>query len=111
MTNKEERPAGCVLRLFGAPEQTVQKAVEALPDTWQGTVHCRSRGAETLVALQSSTPQQLHRAVSLHTSSLRCCSSACTAAAARVCSPSPYSAGARLVRSSCTARCSCCGVQ
>ena len=60
MTNKEERPAGCVLRLFGAPEQTVQKAVEALPDTWQGTVHCRSRGAETLVALQSSTPQQLH---------------------------------------------------
>jgi len=63
MTNKEEHPAGCVLRLFGAPEQTVQKAVEALPDTWQGTVHCRSRGAETLVALQSSTPQQLHRAV------------------------------------------------
>lgn len=63
MTNKEERPAGCVLRLFGVPEQTVQKAVEALPDTWQGTVHCRTRGAETLVALQSSTPQQLHRAV------------------------------------------------
>ena len=63
MKYKEERPAGCVLRLFGAPEQTVQKAVAALPDTWQGTVHCRSRGAETLVALQSSTPQQLHRAV------------------------------------------------
>ena len=63
MTNKEERPAGCVLRLFGVPEQTVQKAVETLPDTWQGTVHCRTRGAETLVALQSSTLQQLHRAV------------------------------------------------
>ena len=31
-------------------------------------------------------------------------------AAARVCSPSPYSAGARLVRNCCTARCSCCGV-
>lgn len=70
MTNKEEHPAGCVLRLFGAPEQTVQKAVEALPDTWQGTVHCRSRGAETLVALQSSTPQQLHRAVQLLRTSL-----------------------------------------
>ena len=70
MTNKEERPAGCVLRLFGAPEQTVQKAVEALPDTWQGTVHCRSRGAETLVALQSSTPQQLQRAVQLLRTSL-----------------------------------------
>lgn len=63
MTKEEKCPAGYVLRLFGAPEQTVQKAVEALPDTWQGTVHCRSRGAETLVALQSSTPQQLHRAV------------------------------------------------
>ena len=63
MTKEEKCPAGCVLRLFGAPEQTVQKAVEALPDTWQGTVHCRNRGAETLVALQSSTPQQLHRAV------------------------------------------------
>lgn len=63
MTKEEKCPAGCVLRLFGAPEQTVQKAVKALPDTWQGTVHCRSRGAEMLVALQSSTPQQLHRAV------------------------------------------------
>ena len=62
MTKEEKCPVGCVLRLFGAPEQTVQKAVEALPDTWQGTVHCRSRGAETLMALQS-TPQQLHRAV------------------------------------------------
>ena len=70
MTNKEERPAGCVLRLFGAPEQTVQKAVEALPDTWQGTVHCRTRGAETLVALQSSTAQELHRAVQLLRTSL-----------------------------------------
>ena len=70
MTKKEERPAGCVLRLFGAPEQTVQKAVAALPDTWQGTVHCRTRGAEALVALQSSTPQQLRRAVQLLRTSL-----------------------------------------
>ena len=70
MTKEEKCPAGCVLRLFGAPEQTVQKAVEALPDTWQGTVHCRSRGAETLVALQSSTPQQLQRAVQLLRTSL-----------------------------------------
>ena len=70
MTKEEKCPAGCVLRLFGAPEQTVQKVVEALPDAWQGTVHCRSRGAETLVALQSSTPQQLHRAVQLLRTSL-----------------------------------------
>ena len=42
MTKEENRPAGCVLRLFGTPEQTVQKAVEVLPDTWQGTVHCRT---------------------------------------------------------------------
>ena len=62
MTNKEERPAGCVLRLFGVPEQTVQKAVEALPDTWQGTVHCRTRGAETLVALQAQSPSGLKKA-------------------------------------------------
>lgn len=70
MTKEEKCPAGCVLRLFGAPEQTVQKAVEALPDSWQGTVHCRTRGAETLVALQSSTPQQLHWAVQLLRTSL-----------------------------------------
>lgn len=70
MSKEENRPAGCVLRLFGAPEQTVQKAVEALPDSWQGTVHCRSRGAETLVALQSDTAQQLHRAVQLLRTSL-----------------------------------------
>ena len=70
MTKEEKCPAGCVLRLFGAPEQTVQKAVEALPDTWQGTVHCRTRGAEALVALQSSTPQQLRRAVQLLRTSL-----------------------------------------
>lgn len=70
MTKEENRPAGCVLRLFGTPEQTVQKAVAALPDTWQGTVHCRTRGAETLVALQSDTTQQLHRAVQLLRTSL-----------------------------------------
>lgn len=70
MTKEEKCPAGCVLRLFGAPEQTVQKAVEALPDTWQGTVHCRTRGAETLVALQGGTPQQLRRAVQLLRTSL-----------------------------------------
>lgn len=70
MTKEKNRPAGCVLRLFGAPEQTVQEAVAALPDTWQGTVHCRSRGAETLVALQGGTPQQLRRAVQLLRTSL-----------------------------------------
>lgn len=70
MSKEEKRPAGCVLRLFGAPEQTVQKAVEALQDNWQGTVHCRTRGAEMLVALQSDTAQQLHRAVQLLRTSL-----------------------------------------
>ena len=70
MSKEEKRPAGCVLRLFGAPEQTVQKAVAALQDNWQGTVHCRTRGAETLVALQSDTAQQLHRAIQLLRTSL-----------------------------------------
>ena len=70
MSKEEKRPAGCVLRLFGAPEQTVQKAVAALQDNWQGTVHCRTRGAEMLVALQSDTAQQLHRAIQLLRTSL-----------------------------------------
>ena len=70
MSKEEKRPAGCVLRLFGAPEQTVQKAVEALQDNWPGTVHCCTRGAETLVALQSDTAQQLHRAIQLLRTSL-----------------------------------------
>ena len=70
MTKEENRPARSEQRQFGTPEQTVQKAVAALPDTWQGTVHCRTRGAETLVALQSSTPQQLRRAVQLLRTSL-----------------------------------------
>ena len=62
MTKEEKRPVSCVLRLFGASEQAVQQAAAALPEGWQGTVSCRSRGAETLVALQSESGEELCRA-------------------------------------------------
>ena len=70
MTNKEERPAGCVLRLFGAQSTAVGKTVENFPPQWRAAAQWKSRGAETLVALQSSTPQQLQRAVQLLRTSL-----------------------------------------
>ena len=58
-----EAKAGCVLRLFGAPDAAVGAAVGQFPPQWNAAAQWKSRGAETLVALQSSTPQQLHRAV------------------------------------------------
>lgn len=51
----------CVLRLFGAPVQRIQQATAALPEQ-QVTAQCRSRGAETLVALQGKTVDGLRRA-------------------------------------------------
>ncbi len=62
MTKEEKRPVSGVLRLFGASEQAVQQAAAALPEGWQGTVSCRSRGAETLVALKSESGEELRRA-------------------------------------------------
>ena len=63
MSCEQNEPVRCVLRLFGASALGVQQAASAFPPEWCVTAQCRSRGAETLVALQSSTPQQLHRAV------------------------------------------------
>lgn len=51
----------CVLRLFGAPMQRVQQAAAALPEQ-QVMARCRSRGAETLVALQGKTADGLRKA-------------------------------------------------
>lgn len=59
----EKAPATCVLRLYGAAEQTVQQALAGLPQNGAVTVQCRSRGAETLVALQGKTAESLRRAV------------------------------------------------
>ena len=52
MKHEEKAPGSCVLRLFGVPEQTVQQAITALPEKGQVAAQCRSRGAETLIALQ-----------------------------------------------------------
>lgn len=61
MKKEKTTPGSCVLRLFGVPEQTVQQAVTNLPETWQVTAQCRSRGAESLIALQGPA-ESLHRA-------------------------------------------------
>lgn len=61
MKNEEKAPGSCVLRLFGAPEQTVQQAVAALPEKGRVTARCRRRGAESLIALQGPA-NDLHRA-------------------------------------------------
>ena len=62
MTNEENTQSACVLRLFGASEQAVRQAAEALPAKWQVTAQCRSRGAETLIALQGKNGQGLQKA-------------------------------------------------
>ena len=59
-----------MLRLFGAQSTAVGKTVENFPPQWRAAAQWKSRGAETLVALQSSTPQQLQRAVQLLRTSL-----------------------------------------
>ena len=54
-------PTACVLRLFGTPLWAVQQAAqEALAE--KVTVQCRSRGAETLAALQAESPAALEKA-------------------------------------------------
>ena len=58
---EENASAGCVLRLFGVPAERVRQAADALPAKWQVTARCRSRGAETLVALQGRSVQGLHK--------------------------------------------------
>ena len=61
LTHEEKTQTACVLRLFGAPETAVRQAAQAFAA--EGTaVRCRSRGAETLLALQAETPAQLERA-------------------------------------------------
>ena len=61
MTNEEKTPERCILRLFGVPAEKVRQAADALPAKWQAAAQCRSRGAETLVALQSKTRQGLQK--------------------------------------------------
>lgn len=51
-----------MLRLFGASALGVQQAAAAFPPEWQVTAQCRSRGAETLIALRSGTDTGLDKA-------------------------------------------------
>ena len=58
MIHEEKTQTTCVLRLFGAPLWEVQQAVQQTGLAAQ----CRSRGAETLAALQAKTPAALSKA-------------------------------------------------
>ena len=58
LIHEEKTQTTCVLRLFGAPLWTVQQAVQQTGLAAQ----CRSRGAETLAALQTETPAALSKA-------------------------------------------------
>ena len=58
----EQESAACVLRLFGASSTAVEQTVENFPPQWQADVRWKSRGAETLVALQAKTPSGLKKA-------------------------------------------------
>lgn len=69
MTNRETVPPSAghsrVLRLFGAAQQDVQQAAESLANqtkTPMLTAFCRSKGAESLVALQAGTEKALKKA-------------------------------------------------
>ena len=53
MTQQQE--TGCVLRLFGAQSTAVGKTVENFPPQWRAAAQWKSRGAETLVALQAQS--------------------------------------------------------
>ena len=58
LIHEEKTQTTCVLRLFGAPLWAVQQAVQQTGLAAQ----CRSRGAETLAALQAETPTALIKA-------------------------------------------------
>ena len=58
MIHEEKTQTTCVLRLFGAPLWTVQQAAQQTGLAAQ----CRSRGAETLAALQTERPAALSKA-------------------------------------------------
>lgn len=61
LTHEEKTQTSCVLRLFAASEASVRQAVQPLLSETT-TMQCRSRGAETLLALQAETPAGLEKA-------------------------------------------------
>lgn len=51
-----------MLRLFGAQSTAVGKTVENFPPQWRTAAQWKSRGGETLVALQAQSPSGLKKA-------------------------------------------------
>ena len=51
-----------MLRLFGVPSTAVGTAVEKFPPQWKAAAQWKSRGAETLVAVQAQSPSGLKKA-------------------------------------------------
>ena len=52
----------CVLRLYGAPQGRLAAAVALFAPQWRAEAQWKSRGAETLVALQAQSPSGLKKA-------------------------------------------------
>lgn len=62
MSVAEQTKAGCVLRLFGAPDAAVEAAVGGLMPQWSAAAQWKRRGGETLVALSARDAQGLKKA-------------------------------------------------
>ena len=58
LTHEEKTQTACVLRLFGTPAAAVRQAAQAIAAEGMA-VQCRSRGAETLLALQAELTGRL----------------------------------------------------
>lgn len=57
-----EEKTSCVLRLFGAPQGQLAGAVAQLAPQWKAQAQWKSRGGETLLALQAASPSGLKKA-------------------------------------------------
>ena len=57
-----EEKTSCVLRLFGAPQGQLAGAVGQFAPQWKTQAQWKSRGGETLLALQAASPAGLKKA-------------------------------------------------
>ena len=57
-----DEKTSCVLRLFGAQPGQLAGAVGQFPPQWQASAQWKSRGGETLLALQAASPTGLKKA-------------------------------------------------
>ena len=56
-----EEKTSCVLRLFGAPQGQLAGAVGQFAPQWKTQAQWKSRGGETLLALQDVYKRQVYR--------------------------------------------------